>query len=284
VVETDFYLSNPDELFQGTILIIAPHMDDEALACGGIIAKLPQKDHIHIIYATDGMKSPEPIFPSRDSISPDLGEVRAQESKSAMSLLGVPDKNLHFFRMPEARIRKNKSALLEKLLKTINDIKPDIILIPFRYDRHQDHLAINDVVINGLNKRLFEAQIIEYFVYYRWKLLPLQDIRKYIKPQFLIKFSIDDVATQKRKALDCYKSQTTIFYPWQTRAILSSSILDEESQNPEIFLFYKPSYSGTAIFKNAIAWIRIVHYFEPILQRWKYFTQARLNRVFRNYA
>ena len=46
----------------GTILIVAPHMDDEALACGGLIAKLPQKDRIHILYATDGMKSPAPIM------------------------------------------------------------------------------------------------------------------------------------------------------------------------------------------------------------------------------
>jgi hypothetical protein len=37
-------------------------MDDEALACGGLIAKLPQKERIHIVYATDGMKSPAPIM------------------------------------------------------------------------------------------------------------------------------------------------------------------------------------------------------------------------------
>ena len=29
------------QFFPGTILIVAPHMDDEALACGGLIAKLP---------------------------------------------------------------------------------------------------------------------------------------------------------------------------------------------------------------------------------------------------
>ena len=283
-METHLNLANPSDLFQGTIIIVAPHMDDETLACGGIIAKLPQKEQIHIIYTTDGMKSPSPIFPRRDTISSDLGEVRIQESKSAMRLLGVPDENLYFLCMPEAKIRENKTALLEKLSKIINDIKPDFIFIPFRYDRHQDHLAINDVVINGFNQRLFKAQIIEYFVYYRWKLLPLQDIRKYIKTQFLIKVSIDDVAAQKRKALDCYKSQTTIFYPWQTRAILNSVLLDEECKNPEYFIIYEPSYSGAAIFKNAITWIRIVHCIEPFLQRWKYFTQARLYRMLKNYA
>jgi LmbE family N-acetylglucosaminyl deacetylase len=77
-------------------------MDDEVLACGGIIARLPQKERIHVIYATDGMKSPSPIVPWRDSISPDLGEVRMRESRAAMKILGVPGENTYFLNLPEA--------------------------------------------------------------------------------------------------------------------------------------------------------------------------------------
>ena len=68
----------------GKIVIVAPHMDDEALACGGLIAKLPHRDCVHIIYATDGMKSPASIIPGRDKISPDLGKNRMRESIEAM--------------------------------------------------------------------------------------------------------------------------------------------------------------------------------------------------------
>ena len=95
------------QLLTGTIVIVAPHMDDEALACGGLIAKLPHKDRIHIIYATDGMKSPAPIIPGRDKISPDLGKIRMQESIEAMKLLGVPEQNLHFLCLPEAQLTKD---------------------------------------------------------------------------------------------------------------------------------------------------------------------------------
>jgi LmbE family N-acetylglucosaminyl deacetylase len=271
--------ADPIEMFQGNILIVAPHMDDEALACGGMIAKLRNKEQIHIIYATDGMRSPSPIFPGRDSISPDLGEVRIQESKSAMGLLGVPEKNLHFLRLPEAEIKKHKPALEKMLVQISIEIKPDFIFIPFRYDRHPDHLAINEVFMNALNQGVLKAKIIEYFVYYRWRLLPLGDIRKYIKSRFLIETIIDDVAAEKRKALDCFTSQTTIFYPWQTRPILTSTLLDEECKNPEYFLLHDPSFPGAAVFTKSIPWIRVAHRIEPFLQKWKYLTGAYLKRM-----
>ena len=259
-------------------------MDDEALACGGLIAKLPDKRRIHIIFATDGMKSPAPIVPGRDSISPDLGEIRVQESISAMTLLGVPKENLHFLRLPEAQLRNHVQALQTGLQKIFPVIKPDYIFIPFRYDRHPDHLVINRIVTDTYQRGLHPAQIMEYFVYYRWKLLPLRDIRKYINPGSLIRINIDDVAEVKRMALDCFKSQTTIFYPWQTRPILQSVLLDEECQNPEYFLIHDPACPGTSIFTKAVYWIRIAHRLEPFLQRWKYITGALFKRAVKNNA
>ena len=53
----------PDEVFRGVILITVPHMDDEALACGGAIARLSDKGRVHLVYATDGTQAPEPIVP-----------------------------------------------------------------------------------------------------------------------------------------------------------------------------------------------------------------------------
>jgi LmbE family N-acetylglucosaminyl deacetylase len=268
--------------FPGTIAIVAPHMDDEALACGGLIAKLPDKKRVHIIYATDGMKSPSPIFPGRDKISPDLGKIRMEESLRAMSLLGVPEENLHFLSLPEAQLIINTSGLEETLIKLLKKIAPQTILIPFRYDRHLDHLAVNHIVVAAIEQGILKAQLIEYFVYYRWRLLPKGDIRKYIKPQFLFTLDISDVAKQKRDSLDCFASQTTIYYPWQTRPILTPTLLDEECQNPEFFLISKGAYSGTTIFLNSVPWIRLAHRLEPILLRWKYLVLSRLKRVSRN--
>ncbi|MEO8354724.1 MAG: PIG-L family deacetylase [Chloroflexota bacterium] len=270
------------QLFPGIIAIVAPHMDDEALACGGLIAKLPNKDRIHIIYATDGMKSPAPIIRGRDAISADLGKVRMNESRQAMKRLGVPEQNLHFLCLPEAQLRENMPALQQVLGEKLKQLTPQHILIPFRYDRHLDHLAVNHVVIAAIEQGVIKAQLIEYFVYYRWRLLPKRDIRKYIKPQYLFKLDIADVAGQKRQALDCFTSQTTIYYRWQTRPILTSALLDEECQNPEYFLIPNAPCAGTAVFSNLVLWIRLAHRIEPILLRWKYLALSMLKRVLQN--
>lgn len=271
---------SPVDLLSGKVVIVAPHMDDEALACGGSIALLPQKENVHVIYATDGMRSPSPILP-QDEISPDLGEIRRKESMAAMGVLGVPAANLEFACLPEAELAKHVGQLRDTLLQRIEAIKPDQILMPFRFDRHPDHLAINHVLTSAHKQGRIHAQLIEYFVYYNWRLLPGRDVRQYIRQPHLLSVDTQTVAVQKRKALDCFQSQTTIFYPWQTRPILTPQLLDEVSQSSEFFLRYDPYVSGAAVFAKAVVWIRFVHRVEPWLQKSKYLLGASLQRRLR---
>jgi hypothetical protein len=129
---------------------------------------------------------------------------------------------------------------------------------------------------------MIRAQLVEYFVYHRWRLMPKNDIRKYIKPQFLFQLDIASVAEQKRQALDCFVSQATNYYPWQTRPILTSVLLDEECQNPEYFLIAPASLPGVAVFSSLALWIRLVHRLEPNLLRWKYLLASLIKRIFQN--
>lgn len=271
-------LVDPAEVFQGIILVVAPHMDDEVLACGGTIARLPQKERIHVIYATDGMRSPSPIVPWRDSISPDLGQLRMKESEAAVGFLGVPGENIHFLGLPEAQLNKHTAALSRSLYDLIGRIRPAHIFMPFRYDRHPDHLAVNHVLTAGHRQGLYAAGLIEYFVYYRWRLLSGKDVRHYICPQYLLEINIQEVSTRKRTALDYFRSQTTKFYPWQTRPILTPVLLDEVSQTPELFLRYEAAVPGAAVFARSVAWIRLVHRTEPFLKKWQYQLGALLRR------
>jgi len=271
---------DPTHVFKGKLIFTVPHMDDGVLACGGTIAKLPNKEQVHIIYATDGMRSPTPIIPWRDRISEDLGEVRMKEARGAMGSLGVPEENIYFLNLPEARLKSYTRALLGLLEELIEQIKPDHILTPFRYDRHPDHLALNRLLTTACHRGVYNAALTEYFVYYRWRLLPEGDVRKYINPQYLLKVNIEEVSAQKRAALDCFRSQTTKFYEWQTRPNLTPQLLEEVSGAPEYFLRYDESLPGPKIFSHAITWIRIAHKLEPFLKKKKDQTVAFCCRTF----
>jgi LmbE family N-acetylglucosaminyl deacetylase len=273
--------ADPVEAFGGRVLVLSPHMDDEILACGGLLARLPDKGEIHIVYATDGMRSPAPVLPWRQSITPDLGMRRMEESRRAVGLLGIPSDNLAFLGLPEARLRRHSAELRRRLLQEIEDRDPDHVLLPFRYDRHPDHLTVNQMVTGAQRAGLIRAQLTEYFVYHRWRLLPLRDVRRYVEPRYLLEIDIERVAAQKRSALACFTTQTTRFYDWQTRPILTPELLDSECAQPELFLRCDAAVRGPEVFSHAAPWIRVVHRVEPVLQKWKYLAKSTALGVFR---
>jgi LmbE family N-acetylglucosaminyl deacetylase len=274
---------DPALTFKGKIVVMVPHMDDGVLACGGTIAKLPDRDCVHVVYATDGMASPAPVMPWRDFVSKDLGAARIDEAKAAMGYLGVPDSNIFFLNLADGGLKRQSDKLRTAIAQLLDEIKPARVFVPFRYDCHTDHLALHRVVTALLPSRPFETKCYEYFVYYRFRLLPQRDVRNYIDPVHLDQIDISDVSDRKRKALDCFKSQTTIYYTWQARPNLSSWLLDEVSQSPEVFLRHDPALPGPAVFKNHAGWIRLVHTLEPILKKRKDQVVALLQRgIIRN--
>jgi LmbE family N-acetylglucosaminyl deacetylase len=255
-------------LFSGSGLIIAPHMDDEVLACGGALAQLPDRKTWHVIYATDGMGSPAPVKPWH-RVPPDLGNTRRAEARAAMACLGLPPDNLHFLDLPDGRLRQHLPALRQALASVIARIRPDHVLAPFRYDRHPDHLAVNHIATEMVRTGAIHGHLTEYFVYSQCRLLPEGDMRSYIRPGLLRAVETTAVAALKRTALSCFKSQTTCLYPWQARPVLTTQLLTEVSRTPELFLPYNPALTGTAVFDRAANWIRVAHRLEPFLKTGK---------------
>jgi LmbE family N-acetylglucosaminyl deacetylase len=267
-LRTEYRFADPAQVFWGTVLVIVPHMDDEVLACGGTIARLPSPAKVHLVYATDGGQAYAPVVPWLDSTSPELSAVRRVEATAALERLGVPPHNLHFLDLPDGRLEHQGPALERAFAELLWKMRPDHVLIPFRYDRHPDHLAVNRAAHTAMRGGC-RAQLFEYFVYYRWRMLRGGDVRRYLRRDAVFAVDIEPVAERKRTALDCFKSQTTSFYPWQDRPILSQTSLDEVCQHPEIFLRHDPALAGAAVFSAARGWIRFVHAFEPTVKRRK---------------
>jgi LmbE family N-acetylglucosaminyl deacetylase len=253
----------PATVFPGKVLVLAPHMDDEVLACGGTISGLPQKEDIFIVFATDGTKSPIPIYPWLGKAATDLSKRRMREAREATTAMGVPEKNIRFLALKDGQLKNQEKRLISLLAQAIIEIEPDNIFIPFRYDRHPDHLALSRATQQALNMTGLSARVYEYFIYNRYRFLSGGDIRQYINPELLLEIDIRQYSSKKKEALLCYKSQTECLYDWQKRPILLPSRVDEVSNSSEKFLINHPNYPGATVFTRSANWIRLVHRIEP---------------------
>jgi LmbE family N-acetylglucosaminyl deacetylase len=148
-------------------------------------------------------------------------------------------------------------------------LAPAHLLIPFRYDRHPDHLAITRVV------RQLEAswpsgpEVIEYFVYARTRLLWRGDLRAYLRPERLLTVHPGRAADLKRQALECYRTQVTRYFSWQERPILTPNLLDRNCASREVFLRSHRAEQDSELFTAPLWWIRTAHALEPRLKHWK---------------
>lgn len=124
----------------GSVLVIAPHPDDEVLGCGGTIRRLAQRgDKVTIAIVTKGT----PLFPAAQ-----VRRVRSEARKAAALLgasqllfLDLPVTTLHL--MPEHRLNATFSRLIDR-------VRPDLVLLPFPGDRHEDHRQVFDAAMVAL--------------------------------------------------------------------------------------------------------------------------------------
>lgn len=262
--------ADPEQLFQGRILILVPHMDDAVLGCGGTLARLAATHDVRLLYCTDGRggMSEEEIQDIRDTES-DIGSVRKKETYAALALLGVAPEQLSFLPFPEWGLSKYSTELRGEIASLIDRFAPNAILIPSRFDKHVDHLALNTAARAVLADDDNSIPLFEYFVYYEWKLLPSGDIRRCIKPEHLVQVDIDGVSSTKRNALDAFVSQTTLYEPSQHKPVLSDELLTRFAAGPEIFMRAEPELQDRDILTVPAPLVHLLNHLEPFLKNTK---------------
>jgi LmbE family N-acetylglucosaminyl deacetylase len=282
---TDVQAMNADAFPEGNVLITVPHMDDCVLACGGTILGLPDKRRVHLVYCTDGRGILGNPRRAARMVSGEarIGEIRQAETRNALSKLGVLLDHVHFLTFPERRVPAFRRELRAALAALVADLRPALVLAPFRYDRHPDHVALSRTVEDLARDRGSPFRLLEYFVYYQWKLLPAGDIRAYIRPAHLLRSDITAFRAGKRAALDCFVSQTTCFYPWQHKPVLSDALLTSFAQGPELFMTAGPGCADGEVFSIPPFLVRAVHAVEPRLKNGKEHTLAFLHALRRRW-
>jgi len=116
------------------VIIIAAHPDDETLGCGGTLLKHRNSgDQVHWLIATEMKKS--------DGFKKTIIEKRDAEINEVARLYNFD--SVHRIDLSTMKVDEYSiSNIIAKISRVINDVKPNIIYLPFKGDVHSDHRRI----------------------------------------------------------------------------------------------------------------------------------------------
>lgn len=223
-----------------TTLVFAPHPDDEALGCGGLIAhRAGSGETVHVVFITDGAAS----HPGHPLHAPeDISALRAKEARLAAGILGVPQENLAFLNAPDGRLphldTTRRTELVAAISRLIGRIAPDEILITSRHDGSTEHAAASRLLRDALAATPGpQPRLLEYLVWSRWN--PLL-----VRPAFASPVAIhchrlsEKEAGLKHEAIHVYRSQIEALAPWP-RAVLPEGFVRMFNEPEEFFFEFK---------------------------------------------
>ena len=182
-----------------TVLIIAPHPDDEALANTAVILdSLGKHAEVYVIFVTTGEHNTDTIlkfFPVPVFSSYLLAFKRYKEAVSADKILGIPKDHLIFLGYPDFGMMKiltnphvnyfsgitlrkhvfekwsvdrgsnyDFEVVYNEILEEFKNIKPTKVFYPTQYDLNPDHRAVSVLTQAALNE--INDSKIETFTYF----------------------------------------------------------------------------------------------------------------------
>jgi LmbE family N-acetylglucosaminyl deacetylase len=123
----------------GSALVLAPHADDEAMGCSGLMARMASNGaRIHVLYlAVDG-------FHHYGLEADTTLESRVAEIERVLELFG-PSCTYEIAYGGQDMIERLDSLprreLVDRFEHVLNERRPDLLLIPSGHDYDQDHIA-----------------------------------------------------------------------------------------------------------------------------------------------
>lgn len=142
------------------VVIIAPHPDDEAIGCGGLIQALVERGTPpHVIILTGGEGSHRGCC---DIAAEELIAGRHQLTLSATATLGLPASYVHCLHYPDGGVALEHPET-ERLAALLKELKPDAVFVPHRGEGWSDHLQAAEIT-----KHLLMGQKISIYEYCVW--------------------------------------------------------------------------------------------------------------------
>ena len=178
------------------ILVLAPHMDDETIGCGGTLARHARAGAtITVVFLTDGRHGGGPQVKSLSgeqlqAEQQKLIATRKAEARRALDKLGV--QSMLFLDVEDGTLDQNSEAP-PRLRAILEEQRPELVYLPYFLEQHPDHLAATHILLEATRGSTPRIQCVGYEVW--TPLFPNCFVR------------IDDVVEQKKQALAEYRSQ-----------------------------------------------------------------------------
>lgn len=136
-----------------TLLVFAPHPDDECLAAAGLMQRaLRAGAAVHVCVVTDGENAPwiQRAYEKRWRIGPRererFGRIRREEALRGLAEVGVPAQAVHFLHWPDQGLTplllSASEEPVERLAALLTALRPALMIAPSCADLHPDHSAL----------------------------------------------------------------------------------------------------------------------------------------------
>lgn len=177
------------------VLVLAPHMDDEAIGCGGTLALHAQRGaQITVVFLTDGRNGSSEVAvmygEERERRQQELIQIRTSEARAALQRLGAS--RMVCLDAEDGALDQCEWAA-EKLREVLLRLQPEIVYLPFYLEEHPDHRAASRVLLDAVAGTSLQFQCMGYEVW-----TPLF-------PNCLVR--IDATVELKKQAIQEYRSQ-----------------------------------------------------------------------------
>jgi N-acetylglucosamine malate deacetylase 1 len=178
-----------------SVLVLAPHPDDETFGCGGTIRMLSESDvAVDVVFMTRGEQGTENCRGNDANAADVLADVRAREAQAACDELGV--RKLAFLDGRDTCLMEQRE-LAGKIADILAHANYQRVFCPWPRDGHRDHQATFDLLRRAV---LQTKALLSFWLYEVWTPLPANTF-----------VPIDRTVETKRRAMSHYKSQLSQF-------------------------------------------------------------------------
>lgn len=208
------------------LVVVAPHPDDEVLACGALLAMHAARGGgCCVVAVTDG----EASHPASTQWSPQrLGAVRSAERREGLRRLGLSGEQAHVLGLSDGAVQAQADRLRRRLIGLLRPA--DVVVATWALDGHPDHDACGtaaEQACAAVGCRLLAAPV------WMWHWAAPEDVR--VPWHRLRALPVDATAwSAKQAALQAHASQHAAREEGQG-SVLGAEILARATRQHEYF-------------------------------------------------